>query len=67
MTTEAPDDANQLGLDARQLGARNSTAHPTSWLAVDGSERVGASPRKTADLGKIVTFSQIHTTYMYAY
>ena len=41
---------------------RNSTVHPTSWLAVDGSERVGASPRKTADLGKIVTFSQIHTT-----
>ena len=43
---------------------RNWAVRRTSWLAVDGSERVGASPRKTADLGKLVTFSQIHTTYM---
>jgi hypothetical protein len=48
---------------------------PTNWLdaqfdrasnqlvgTVDGSERVGASPRQTADLRKIVTYSQIHTT-----
>ena len=48
--------ANQL------VGCANSTVHPTSWFAVDGSERVGVSPRKTADLRKIVTFSQSHTT-----
>ena len=41
---------------------RNSIAHPTSWFAVDGSEHVGVSARKTADLVKIVTINQIHTT-----
>ena len=41
---------------------RNWAVRRTSWFAVDGSERVGVSPRKTADLRKIVTFSQIHTT-----
>ena len=42
---------------------RNPAARATSWFAVDGSERVGVSPRKTADLVKIVTINQIHTTY----
>jgi hypothetical protein len=42
---------------------RNPELEATSWFAVDGSKRVGVSPRKTADLGKIVTYSQIHTTY----
>ena len=41
---------------------RNSAAHPTSWFAVDGYERVGVSPRTTSDLAKIVTKNQIHTT-----
>jgi hypothetical protein len=41
---------------------RNSAAHPTSWFAVNGSERVGVSPRKTSDLAKIVTKNEIHTT-----
>ena len=41
---------------------RNSTAHPTSWFAVDGSERVGVSPRKTSDLRKIVIIPQITPT-----
>ena len=41
---------------------RNSAAHPTSWFAVDGSKRVGVSARKTADLVKIDTINQIHTT-----
>ena len=41
---------------------RNSAARATSWFAVDGSKRVGVSARKTADLVKIVTINQIHTT-----
>ena len=41
---------------------RRSTAHPTSWLAVDGSERVGVGRRNTADLVEIVTIYQIWAT-----
>ena len=41
---------------------RNWAVRRTSWFAVDGSERVGVSPRKTADLVKNVTINEIHTT-----
>ena len=45
------------------MDAQFGAVHPTSWFAVpDESERVGVSPRKTAGLRKIVTYSQIHTT-----
>ena len=57
LTTQGPDDANQLVARAIEL-----CVQPHSWLAVDGSERVGASPRQTADLVKNVTINQIHTT-----
>ena len=39
--------------------SRSSTAQATSWFAVDGSERVGVSPRKTSDLTQNVIIRQI--------
>ena len=53
---EAADDANQLDVGC---AIRGPAVHPTSWFAVDGSERVGVSPRKTAGLRKIVTTHNI--------
>jgi len=41
---------------------RNPELEATSWFAVDGSAARRRQSRHNRDLGKIVTYSQIHTT-----
>ena len=56
MTTEAPDDANQLGCTRNPARAR-----ATSWFAVDGSAARRRQSRHNRDLVENVTINQIHT------